>query len=353
MTSRTPRAALPTRRGTLLGGAALMLAGTAERARAAASGTLVVSNWGGDWNDRIVRLMERPLVESQGIRIVRDLGMEPERKAKLVAERQLRRGSIDIIHVNATDAYELVNQSVLDAFDAAKIPRLADVVPSMRQDYFLPWLYSGVVILYNRDKVKDPPTSYAALWDRKWAGKIGLTNQLYFNYVMMAGLIKGGSVTNADQGRERLAELKELTKPRIYAAHQQMAAALATGEIDIAVNYKARGLQWQAEGTPLGVQYPEEGAVATTFGVSLPKRAPNPEAAYFYLDAMLDPKAMADLAGASFYAPSNTKADLSPELRAKVDFSENERKLLKLPDYGFVAKNTAAWLEWWTKSIAS
>ncbi|MBV9065106.1 MAG: extracellular solute-binding protein [Methylobacteriaceae bacterium] len=352
MSIEFPLSASLTRRAALVGGVSAAAAAFAGPARAA-GGILVVSNWGGDWNDRTVRFVEQPLVEAKGIKIVRDLGMEPERKAKLVAERQLRRGSVDVIHINATDAFELQNQGVLADLDGSKIQNLANVVPTLKQTYFVPWLYSGVVILYNKDKIKDPPKSYADLWDKKWAGKLGLTNQLYFNYVMMAGLLNGGSMTNAEEGQKRLAELKELTKPRIFAAHQQMAAGLATGEVELAVNYKARALQWQNDGTPLLVQYPSEGAIATTFGASLPKRAPNPDAAYEYFNDMLDPKAMAQLSGASFYAPANTKADLTPELRAKVDFTEDQRKALKFPDYGYVAKNTAAWLEWWNKSIAS
>ena len=343
----------PSRRTLLAGGVAMAAAAGGFRPARAAGGTVVVSNWGGDWNDRTVRFVEQPLVEAKGIKVVHDLGMEPERKAKLVAERQLRRGSVDVIHINATDAFELMNQGVLADLDASKIPNLADVVPSLRQPYFLPWLYSGVVILYNRNTIKDPPKSYAELWDKKWAGKLGLTNQLYFNYVMMAGLLDGGSVTNADAGRSRLAQLKEITRPKIYAAHQQMAAALATGEIELAVNYKARGLQWQHDGTPVDVQYPREGAIATTFGASVPKRAPDVVDADIYLNAMLDPQAMAQLAAASFYAPANSKATLNPELRARIDFDETERRALKFPDYGYVAKNTAGWLEWWNEKIAS
>ena len=334
-------------------GAAATVTLLSSRSARAVEGTVVVSNWGGDWNDRTVRFVEQPIVEAKRIRVVHDLGMEPERKAKLVAERQLRRGSIDVIHINATDAFELLNQGVIVDLDGTRIPNLADVPASLRQPYFLPWLYSGVVILYNRNTIKAPPTSYADLWDRKWTGKLGLTNQLYFNYVMMAGLLDGGTVTNASAGQERLAELKRLTQPKIYAAHQQMAAALATGEIEVAVNYKARALQWQQDGTPIDVRYPTEGAIATTFGASLPRRAPDLAAAYLYLDAMLDPKAMGQLAGASFYAPANVKAELSPDLRAKIDFTGPEREALKFPDYGYVAKNTAGWLEWWNKAIAS
>ncbi|MFH1553935.1 MAG: extracellular solute-binding protein [Pseudomonadota bacterium] len=344
----------PSRRAVLAGLGAGAFALAAPRIARAAEGTLVVSNWGGDWNERTIKFVEAPLVESQGIKIIRDLGMEPERKAKLIAEKRLKRGSIDVIHINEGDSVELFGQEVISNIDFTKVPNYADVVPALKsKPFFVPWLYSGVSIIYNKDKVPNPPKSYEELWDKKWAGKLGLTNQLYFNYIMMAGLIKGGTVTNTEDGKKRLIELKALTQPRIYAAHQQLGAGLVNGEVDIAVNYKARGLQWANDGAPLAIQYPSEGAIAVMFGASLPTRAPSPDLSAIYFNAMLDRKAMAGLAGASFYAPANGKAELSPELKAKVDFTAAEAAALKFPDYQHVAKNTAEWLEWWNKNIAS
>ena len=334
-----------------LGAAAGVAALGMPAASLAAGGTIVVSNWGGDWGERTKTFVEDPLVESQGYRIVRDQGMEPERKAKLLAERKMRRSSVDVIHINSSDAFELKQHDAIGDLDLARIPHYADVVPELKSAYFVPWLYSGVVILYNKDKVSNPPRSYAELWDPKWAGKLGLTNQLYFNYMLMAGLLKTGTMTGFDAGRDTLVELREKIRPRIYAGHQQLAAGLANGEVDIAVNYKARGLQWIKDGVPLAVQYPEEGAIAVTFGASMPQKGPNPEGAYFYLNALLDPKAMAGLAGASFYAPANARADLSPDLRAQIDFSDEEKKKLRFLDYAYVAKNTAEWLEWWNKNV--
>jgi hypothetical protein len=54
------------RRQLMVGvGAGSILALLGEKARAEPGGQIVVSNWGGDWNDRTVRLMEQPLVESK------------------------------------------------------------------------------------------------------------------------------------------------------------------------------------------------------------------------------------------------------------------------------------------------
>lgn len=318
----------------------------------AAGGTVVVSNWGGDWNDRTIRFVEKPLLEDNGFRVIRDLAMEPERKAKLLGEKRIRRASVDVIHLNSSDAYEMRQQEVVDDLDMSRIPSYGDIVEELREPYFLPWLYSGVVIIYNKDKVSNPPKSYAELWSPEWAGRVGLTNQLYFNYMLMAGLVAEGGMTHAEEGKPLLERMVAESRPRLYAAHQQLQAGLANGEVDIAVNYKARGLQWVHDGLPLGIQYPEEGAIAVTFGACLATYAQNRDAGYSYLAAMIDPDAMAGLAEASFYAPANSKATLSDELREIIDFTPEERAKMHFLDYAYVAENSAAWLEWWNKSFA-
>jgi putative spermidine/putrescine transport system substrate-binding protein len=251
-----------------------------------------------------------------------------------------------------SDAYAMEAQEVLYELDPANIPNLADTVPVLRRGYFVPWLYSGLVLIHTA-AVVDPPRSYADLWDSRWAGRLGLTSQLYFNYMMMAALVLSGSTANTQAAKVRLTELKTTVRPRVYPTHEMLEAALANGDVDVAVSYKARGLQWAHDGMPVRMVYPDEGAIAITFGASMPRRASNVGAAYAYMDAMLDPTAMAGLASASFYAPANTRTPLSPELSRLIDFSPEERARLHVPDYAYVAANTAGWREWWDKSFAT
>ena len=218
------------RRDLLLGaGAATALSMIGMPARAQ-SGELVVTNWGGDWNDRTVKFIEEPLVESKGIKIVRMLNLEPERKTKLL-------------------------------------------------------------------------------------------------------------------------EMKKTMQPRIYPTHQQLAAAFANEEIWISANYSARIAQWAKDGVSVKSAYPKEGAVTIIFGAAMPKKVRNRDAAYFYLNALLDPKGLGAYSTASMYAPATTNAELSPEVRAAIDFTPEQTKTLNNTDYGYQAKNIAKWLEWWNKEF--
>jgi len=317
----------------------------------AQSGELVVSNWGGDWNDRTVRFIEAPLVESKGIRIVRALNMEPERKTKLLAERGLPRGSIDVAHFSAGDAYDLNEQGVLEQLDLKKIPNYANVRPGLRAPYFVPWVFGGVTLAYNPKYIKEPPTSLAELWNPKYAGKLGVLDQSYYNWIYMAALAGGGKMNQVEPGFAKLTEMKRTMQPKIYPTHQQLAAAFANEDVWISANYSARIAQWAKDGVSVRSSYPKEGAVTIVFGATIPKRARNKEVAYLYLNALLDPKGLGAYATASMYAPATSNAQLSDEVRSAVDFTPAQQAVLQNPDYGYQSKNLGKWQEWWNKEF--
>lgn len=142
-----------TRRSFLAGTAAVAAMGAARPASGAVGGELVVGNWGGDWDARTVKFIEEPIVEKAGIRIIRDQQGVPERKTKLLAERRLPRGTLDVAHLSDTDAYEMQSQDVLEKLDLSRIPNLKDVPDNLKNDYFVPWQYSGWIIIYDHTKI--------------------------------------------------------------------------------------------------------------------------------------------------------------------------------------------------------
>ena len=57
----------------------------------------------------------------------------------------------------------------------------------------------------------------------------------------------------------------------------------------------------------------------------IPKKAPNKDAAYHYLNSFLDPKAVGLFCEASMYAPSITNVVMTDALKAKIDFTPDQR----------------------------
>ncbi len=343
---------LPRRRDVLLKGG-VFLASQAIPSAIAQTGELTVSNWGGDWNDRIVRVLEKPFTERTGVSIAHELAQAPERKTKLLAERRLPRGTIDIAHMTDADAYEMQVQDVLEELDLTQLPNYQHIYPQLRTPYFVPWVYGGVVLLYNPNKYPNPPSSFAALWDKRYVGHVGVIDQIFFNYIYAAALINGGSMTNVEPGFAKLAEMKSAVTPRIYPSHQQLAAAVASEEVWISANYTARVLQWQADGLPIRMARPSEGPIAVTFGAVMPKRARNKTAAYSYLNSLLAPKVAGGFAEVSYYAPSVDNAEMSAAARKAVEFTEEERGKLNFVNNDYAARNASVWLDRWNKEFKS
>lgn len=333
--------------GALLGSSAL---GATPVWAQSGSGELLVSNWGGDWSANVINALEQPELEANGIKVLRDLAAAPARKTKILAERALPRGSVDVAHFTDADAYELNQQGALEELDYSRIPNAKHLLPGAQKPYFVPFYISGVVLIYNKNKIKAPPTSFAELLNQEYAGKVGLIDQIYFNYFLAMSLLNGGSMSNAEPGLEKLKQLKKAVNPRIYPSHQQAAAALASEEIWITANYNARAAQWKADGLPVEAAYPKEGAIGFEGGVCMPKRARNKDNAYRYLNAMLLPTVAQKIAKSTYYAVPIDNAELPPEMQS-IDFTPAQRKLINRVDLGYTAKNQAAWLDWWNKEI--
>jgi putative spermidine/putrescine transport system substrate-binding protein len=341
------------RRHVLAMGSAAALGSLAPHETRAQTGDLVVSNWGGDWNERIVRNFEAPAFGSSSMRIVHDLAPVPERKAKLLAERRLPRGSVDVTWLSDADAFEMNAQGVLETLDTQRIPSAGNIIDRFRLPYLVPCIYGGVVILYNPAKIPEPPTSFADLWNPKYTGRVGVMDQIYFNYIYAASLANGGTMSDVSKAFPALLELKKAVKPRLYPSHQALAAAFQSEEIWISANYSARAVQWEKEGLPVRWSYPKEGAVFISFGAGIPKRSRNVEGAYRYLEAMLQPKPMGGISEATSYSVVTKNAEQSPETRARLEFTADQIAKLNFVDYPYAAKSDPTWVEWWNKEFKS
>jgi len=351
MRSTATRPALNRRKFIALGGASLVAAPmVAPQFALAQSGELRVANWGGDWNERVVRAFEAPFINSKGIKIIHELSNPPERKAKLLAERRLPRGSVDVAWLSDADAYEMDQAGVLEPIDQSKIPNWKYIDTKLQVPHIVTWIYGGIVLMYNPNKVPEPK-SFADLWNPKYADRVGINDGIYFQYIYAASLAHGGAMGNVDKAFPALLDLKKAVKPRLYPTHQALAAAFNSEEVWISANYSSRIIQWTKEGVPVKWSYPKEGAIFTSFGAGIPKKGLNRDAAYYYLNAMLEPQAAGKIGELTSYPPSTTNAEMPDEIRKTIAFTPEQIQQFNFVDYGYAAKNDSKWVEWWNKEF--
>ena len=117
-------------RRTTLAGAAALAAGTALPAIAQDNKRIVVGTWGGDYSRLLAKNIETPLLVPKGWDVVKDEANAPPRRAKMMAEKALRRGTSDVQGLSANDMYEVNEQGMAEQLDYSKMPNAANLIPA-------------------------------------------------------------------------------------------------------------------------------------------------------------------------------------------------------------------------------
>ena len=170
--------------------------------------------------------------------------------------------------------------------------------------------------------------------------------------MLAAALAAAGDMKALEKGKELLLAAKK-GGARVYPTNEAFAQGLKTEEIGIGIMWKARAVQWQNAGINVDSIAPSEGIMAYVSGFMIPKNAPNKEAGYAYMDAMLEKGAQENFAIDMGYAPTVTNAVVAPDLMKRIGFSEAEAARLVDLDYDFLAKNDGPMKEWWDKVFKS
>jgi putative spermidine/putrescine transport system substrate-binding protein len=335
------------RRGVL--GAAALLAAPAIIRPARAAEQCVVGTWGGDYARLLRENIDDPILKPAGIDVVQDIGDESPRVAKLTAQKRLPRGSLDIACVGALNGYRVTEAELVEELDEKKVPNLKHVQPNLRMPAFIPHIYSAQVLVYNPDTVKEPPQTMSDLLDPKWKGKIGVVSTVGPWVMQAASLHESGTTTDFDKAKAFMLKLAA-NGLRLYPETDTLAPAFKSGEIDVGMIWLARSFMWHNANFPVAGRFPKEGAILYVSGMVMPKNAPDKEAAYKYMNALLEPSAQQGFAAHMGYLPTVDDAPLSGAVGEQLSLPEPKPKLVT-PDYPVLSKAMPDLNDWWLKNI--
>lgn len=231
-----------------------------------------------------------------------------------------------------------------------KAPNLAKLAAaSVHQDgmwanYQMPW--AGIA--FNSKETK-APESWASLWDPAMAGKIiipSLHNTEGFWALLAAAHLETGkpykeAQYDVDAGFRKLAALKPALL-NVYTDAPQAINLLEQGEAAlIGGQFSAYTLIRKAAGSPVDLAIPKDGGFAMPSGISIVNGGPETEIANAIVDAYLGPQVQAVLAAKAFVTPTNPET-VKPA-------GHPDAADLFAPDWAFVAKERAGWVERWQK----
>ncbi len=184
--------------------------------------------------------------------------------------------------------------------------------------------FDNLVLLYNKDQVKTAPTSWNALWDKQYAGKVtipAVPDIQGTTLTIITNKMAGGDdyKKSVEAGIKKLGELAPNVqtwdpKPDVYTP-------IANGQAALGIGWNARAQVYaDTSGGKLGVVLPQEGSGFQINTINLVKNAPQSAAAKTFIDYALKPETQAafterDVLRADKFQRRRSRRRLSPARR--------------------------------------
>lgn len=250
--------------------------------------------WSGELPEEVVD----DFAEETGIDVTLDTFDSNE---SLIAKLEAGAAGYDIVNPSQYAVQILAKKGLIEELDHSKIPNrgnLSEVFQNISFDpgnkYSIPYVWGTTGFAYNSECVTEPVTSWKALWDERYAGRIYMLDNMLAAYI--AGLQVNGfdaNTTNPDEIAKATESLIEQKKILAGYNSTNFGDLVASGEACLVEAWSGNVLQVIAENPNVHYVLPDEGGTMWVDGYSIPKGAPNIEAAYKFLDYLLRPEVAA------------------------------------------------------------
>jgi len=211
----------------------------------------------------------------------------------------------------------LIPEGLVRTLDHARLPNFKNLDPRFLDQQYdpknahsFPYLWGTTGIGYDRQKVKEPIDSWHALFDERHAGRILMLDDPREAFGAALRLM-GKSINERDPATLRKAAGMLKAQKRLVRTYNSsdFANLLAAGDVDVAQGYNGEMAEAVANAPGrLAYVIPKEGGTLWIDNVAIPKGARNVDAAYAFLDYILEPETAAKIVNGVHYAGANQAA---------------------------------------------
>jgi len=201
-------------------------------------------------------------------------GTNAETYPKIVASRKIDPNNplinFGFFNIDATVKGDV--DDVWESLDPEHVPNMRDIIEAYHrpQNRGIGWGLSGVGLIYNKERVSTPPSSWMDYWDPAFKGKLALSNYSFYinGLCTTARFMPGGKGESDPESIERAAKFigekaKEGQIALFFDNNEQLKQPLLRGEAWLSGWFKAISYIWEVEEkAPFGFAIPREGMVA-------------------------------------------------------------------------------------------
>ncbi len=351
----------PSRRGLLRAAAALgfgLLGGALNLQPAAAAprpqqyqgARFVVSSYGGSWDDAVRAGAADPIkARYPGLEII----IDPSGGfTKLLAQRD--NPDADVCFVDDSAMPLAVATELAAPLDMTRIPNAADVYPQGKLfgDRGLAMQFGRFGLIYRKDRIIEPPTSWADMWRSEYKGRVAIGapspgGTAWVQFLVAAARLNGGDENNIEPGFAKLQELKPnlLT---ITETTAQIIQLLTDGELWLTPFWDGRTIAMKRQGLPVEFATPKEGAYGTITYITMVKGTRYADLAHEFINQLLSQEGQIAFVQNIGYGPTNRRVELPQSMIDEgVLYGQAQVEAMNVLDWNALAPKRGEWLERW------
>jgi len=319
------------------------------------SNELLIYTWSSYTDEKLLALFE----QETGFRVVVDIFDANE--TMLSKFQAGGGGGYSIIYPSDYMVKKMMELNLLRELDKSLILGLEQLFPRFQNPKYdrnnshsIPVAWGTTGLIYNTKKITQPVKDWKFLWDNQQSLKKRITLINDVREVMGATLKKLGfsyNATNPQQIKQAYEELVKL-KPAIASfTSDAWKPQLLAGDLSISMCYSSDAKQIITENKAMSYVVPSSGSSSYVDTLVIPKTAPNPQAAYAWINFLLQPRIAAYVMETLEFATPNQAAFTKLPLEKQKDETlfPAPATLEKLEGIEPVGNATSIFEEYWTK----
>ena len=298
----------------------LMLAAFGAGAtKAAGAGTLVVTSYGGPW-EQFLRKEILPGFESEtGAKVELSVGLSRDWVAKIRAAGR-NNPPFDVIIANTTWVSAIRKEGFFTKLTPDKVPNLKDVWPELRikDDMGVISLVGPLGIAYRTDLITKVPKSWKDLWDPAYKGKLviySIANSANPMFTMLVSRIFKGNDRDIDFAISKIAELRPFRQTDFSG---DMEILLARGESEVGILDAPAASRLKSQGVPIQWVFPREGVFMFEQDTNVLAGSTNKELAFKFVNYFLSKPVQEKWSASFWWTPANKTVKIAGKLATEI-----------------------------------
>jgi spermidine/putrescine-binding protein len=207
-------------------------------------------------------------------------------------------GDYDLVIADDYIIETAIAQGLVQKLDKNRLSNYRNINPIYQKqfydpadEYTVPYGAGVQTIVYDPARVNIPITGYADLWNPSLADSVGIIeNYRVINGMALKALGQSYNTENIRTIRSAGDRLLSLAPNIRLIRDDNLEDELLSGEISAAVMYTSQVTMAKLENPDLKVVFPREGIGFGIMAGFIPSKAPNPDAAYAFLNYIMNPE---------------------------------------------------------------